>query len=235
MSPSRRRLLRAGALSIVGVAGCRSRGDAPATNEAPSTRTTDDADRSTTDDTDRPTTDDTTTDTDTETSAALDCGVGPLPDAGWPLPERSVGRTNYAPTASGPTDTPGSAWTVTAADPERGEVRFTRPTVADGRPAVEGSRVGHAGDAAGRRRDGTRTRRRSALARRTRLGRGRRLRRRVGAVHRLGKAPRGVAVARPVVRDEGEDPTASAITGGFIPVLPNLGVWTRTGGRAVDF
>lgn len=71
-----------------------------------------------------------------EPAGALRCGPGPLPDAGWPLPDRSLGRTNHAPDAAGPTEAPTAAWTVTPPEPELGDNAFTRPVVADGRVYV---------------------------------------------------------------------------------------------------
>ena len=64
------------------------------------------------------------------------CGHGPLPESGWPLPDRSLGRTNYAPGATGPATKPTAVWTVRATDPDVGDVAFTRPVVADGRVFV---------------------------------------------------------------------------------------------------
>lgn len=120
MPPSRRRILELGALSMTALGGCSGLGDPPP----------DGTPTETPDGTETP--DPTATPTD-EVAPELVCGTGPLPDAGWPLSERSVGRTNYAPDGDGPTEKPSAEWSVTATAPEQGEVRFTRPIVADGR------------------------------------------------------------------------------------------------------
>lgn len=121
MPPSRRAVLRAGAASLALLAGCAGSNGDPETSPD-STRTT--TRRTTT--TGRPTT------TTTDPAPELDCGVGTLPESGWPLPDRSVGRTNYAPDASGPTSAPETDWSVTVEDTDRGGVDLTRPVVADG-------------------------------------------------------------------------------------------------------
>lgn len=64
------------------------------------------------------------------------CGTGPTPAAPWPLPDRSAGRSNFAPAADGPTAAPTAAWSVTAPRPEVGEYQYTRPVVAGGRVVV---------------------------------------------------------------------------------------------------
>jgi outer membrane protein assembly factor BamB len=126
MPPSRRRLLRASGLSLSALAGCLTASD-PSTTEDAATETTAES-PSTTQRTE-------TTDS-TETPPAFPCGSGPLPDAGWPLPERSAGRTNYAPDADGPTEEPSLDWTATVPDPDPGDAVFSEPVVADGRVYV---------------------------------------------------------------------------------------------------
>lgn len=123
MPPSRRRLLRASALSFAALAGCSMVGETPTPDRDSTTATTE----TTPEDTATP------EPTDTPDPRPLTCDPGPLPEAGWPLPDRSTGRTNYAPAADGPTEKPSAEWTVTAERPEVGEVQFTRPVVSDGR------------------------------------------------------------------------------------------------------
>ncbi|WP_276273135.1 PQQ-binding-like beta-propeller repeat protein [Haloarcula litorea] len=121
MSPSRRQLLRSGALAVPALAGCGAVGDGPsdtatATDEAA---------------TDTVTATETATPTDAADPDALSCGPGPLPESGWPLPDGSVGGTNYAPGETGPTEAPDTVWDVRSPDREVA-VAFTRPVVADG-------------------------------------------------------------------------------------------------------
>ena len=125
MSPSRRQLLRSGALSLSALAGCSSSVGTPTTDSTPTPTTTR-----------RTTTTNPTEPEETQSQPPLRCGLGSLPEAGWPLPERSLGRTNYAPDSAEPTKQPTPAWSITASDPEVGDVHFTRPIVADGRVFV---------------------------------------------------------------------------------------------------
>lgn len=126
MPPSRRQVLRSGALSLAALGGCVTGGGSPTTDGRPPTETTV-----------QPMSTSTRTEPETTraTPSSVRCGLGSLPETDWPLPERSLGRTNYAPGAAGPTN-PTAAWAVTATDPEVGEVEFTRPVVADGRVFV---------------------------------------------------------------------------------------------------
>lgn len=124
MPPSRRTLLRAGAAAIGGLAGCSAglEPGAPATNEAEQREGATASPTASSDQTATP-----------AARPALRCDAGPLPDDGWPLPDRSSGRTNYTAAATGPTEPPTAAWSITPPEPELGDNAFTRPVVAGGR------------------------------------------------------------------------------------------------------
>lgn len=126
--PSRRQLLRSSVLSLgtFCIAGCETTDQ---TRTSATTRTNT-ATASTTEDS--PTQEPTTT----EPEPQLRCEVTPQPESGWPFPERSAGRANYATTASGPTTKPTADWTVVAEKPDIGDVRFTRPVVTNDRVYV---------------------------------------------------------------------------------------------------
>ncbi len=127
MPPSRRQVLRTTGLSLAGIGGCATGSEPPASDAGRSTPTTA-GQPSVTEPTERMPTH--------EPPASLRCGTGPLPEDGWPLPDRGGGRTNHAPAAAGPTERPTAAWSVTVPEPETGENDLTRPTVADGRVYV---------------------------------------------------------------------------------------------------
>jgi hypothetical protein len=123
MPLARRALLTASAAILGGLAGCSS-GPEPTPTATDSTAGTA---------TPTPSSSPSATD---EPDAALRCVAGAHPVDGWPLPDRSVGRTNYAPDADGPADEPTADWSVTVPEPEHGANDFTRPVVAGGRVIV---------------------------------------------------------------------------------------------------
>lgn len=127
MAPSRRRVLRLAGLSAAGLAGCLGDTGTPTAEHTPTARSTP-VHTPTASPTETPT--DSPTD-DRETRTAVDCEDGQSP-SGWPLPAHDAGGTNHHPDAAGPTRSPATRWAVTADPPETGEVRYTRPVVADG-------------------------------------------------------------------------------------------------------
>lgn len=141
MSPSRRRVLALGAGSIASLPECFTDSE----TSQPGDQTSQPGNGTI------PTNDGTNTEAgQTET---LSADAVSLPETGLPLSSNSLGRDNYAPTASGPTGAPTARWEVTAEDVDEGDVRFTRPLVGDGRVYVgRGALVGQLPTASGTRR-----------------------------------------------------------------------------------
>jgi len=130
MSPARRRVLRASAVALAALGGCSLFGSSPPAEDGPTATPPASREPTTSEPTPTP------EPTDTPDAQSLACGPGPLPSAGWPAIDRSGGRTSYVPDATGPAGDATVEWSVTASEPEHGDVRFTRPLVADGRVYV---------------------------------------------------------------------------------------------------
>lgn len=127
----RRDLLRAGTLGFVTLAGCAGTQPSPETTSTTAETPTATA------------TEQTATATETETTTAgestRECDLKSLPGRGWPLPGRGRSNTNYAPSATGPTEEPSVRWKRRAEYPETDayfEVRFTDPVVTTDRVFV---------------------------------------------------------------------------------------------------
>lgn len=125
--PSRRELLRTSGVGLLALAGCTGRDDPPDDATTPTRRT------ETTVQTISETTERTTTEKPQE------CAPKSLPKTGWPLPDRDPANTNYAPSATGPTEEPSVRWKRKAERPDAEgyvEVGFTDPVVTSDRVFV---------------------------------------------------------------------------------------------------